>query len=212
MRLSGRALGIPVSGRVAGMAAAVALAAGLAACASDSGGSGKLAEVLRTGGTDPKGPTFSPDYFTKPAYCPPIQIRAGTESLALYEKGHDGDAGYVRFQAAMGKTARECSATGGAYTIKIGVSGRVVAGPKGTPGTIIVPLRVAVARQMVPGPLYTQLYKIPVTVDQPTLAADFSQVIDQINLQVGPADRDLIIYIGFDDGKPPKKPEQNPTG
>jgi len=72
--------------------------------------------------------------------------------------------------------------------------------------------KIAVARQMVPGPLYTQLYKIPVTVDQPTLAADFSQVIDQVNLQVGPADRDLVIYIGFDDGKPPKKPEQNPTG
>jgi hypothetical protein len=205
-------LGIGVSGRAAGVVAAVALAAGLAACASDGGGSGKLADVLKTGGTDPKGQTFSSDYFTKPSYCPPIQIRAGTESLALYEKGHEGDATFVRLQAAMGKTARECSAAGGAYSIKIGVSGRVVAGPKGTPGTVIVPLRIAVARQMVPGPLYTQLFKIPVTVDQPTLAADFSQVIDQVNLQVGPEDRDLIIYIGFDDGKPPKKPEQNPTG
>ncbi len=46
------------------------------------------------------------------------------------------------------------------------------------------------------------------TLAAPTFGADFSQVVDQVTFQIGPEDRDLIIYVGFDDGKPPKKPSE----
>jgi hypothetical protein len=38
-------------------------------------------------------------------------------------------------------------------------------------------------------------------VSGPTFGADFSQVIENVSVRIGPDDRDLIVYIGFDDGK-----------
>ena len=66
-----------------------------------------------------------------------------------------------------------------------------------------LPLRVAVTKQISngKGPLYSQLFKIQVPVAPPTLAADYSQVFDQVHVKVGPDDRDLIVYVGFDEGK-----------
>ena len=55
--------------------------------------------------------------------------------------------------------------------MKLGVSGRVVAGPKGSAGTVTLPLRIAVTKQVAngKGPLYSQLFKIQVPVTPPTL-------------------------------------------
>jgi hypothetical protein len=186
--------------------AAIALTAALAAC--NSAGSGSALFQSATIGGKPVGSgktakkVYTAEDFTPDVYCPPLQLRTGTESLPIYERGHDGDQDYVRFQAAINKTARQCAMNGDTLTIKIGVEGRVVAGPKGGAGTIPLPLRVAVVKQMGgKGPLYSKLFKLPVTVSGPTFGADFSQVIENVSVRIGPDDRDLIVYVGFDDGK-----------
>jgi hypothetical protein len=139
----------------------------------------------------------------KDPYCPPLYIREGTEALSLYDKGHDADPDYVRFLGSIRKTARECHQNGDVLTIKVGVAGRVVAGPKGSAGTVTLPLRIAVTKQLSEDkpPLYSQLFKVEVPVAAPTLSADYSQVFDQVNVKVGPEDHDLIVYVGFDEGK-----------
>jgi hypothetical protein len=212
MTLFGRA----IIGSARPLAAVALLSAALAACSTAGGGGsasgGSFKDLFRTGGTDAKTDDLTAAYLSSSVYCPPVQIRGGTEALAVYEKGHDGDPAYVKYQASIGKTARECHNTGTSYTIKIGASGRVVAGPKGGPLSVTLPLRIAVVKQFGPT-LYSQLFKIPVTLAPPDFGADFAYVADPVALEIGPTDRDLIIFIGFDDGKVPKKaPQDQPTG
>lgn len=167
----------------------------VAACSTSGGGmAGKLFGVKDTPDD------ISPEYFTRPAYCPPIEIRGGTQSLTLYERGHETEAAFVRYQASISKTARECVKTADGFAVKIGVAGRAVAGPKGGQGSLTLPLRVVVSKQGA-GPLYSELFKVPVTIAPPALGADFSHVVQQVAVPAGPQERDFIIYVGFDEGK-----------
>jgi hypothetical protein len=74
-------------------------------------------------------------------YCPTIKIRPGTEAIVQYAKTGDQTGDNVRYQQTITRTARECRYVGGQLTLKIGVAGRVAAGPKGGPGKIAVPPR-----------------------------------------------------------------------
>jgi len=148
---------------------------------------------------------------TSDGYCPPVVIRPGTESLVIYDKGHDDDPNSVRYQASIGKTARECHTAGTSLMLKVGVAGRLLAGPKGTAGNFAVPIRVAVVSQGSGKVFYSQITKTPVTLTAPDYANDFSTVIDNIAFDITPDDHDLIIYVGYDEGKP-KTPAAAPTG
>lgn len=203
----------PSSPRKAARAPAAALAiaataALLSGCASSGGGSGS------SGG----GGLFSPDpnrgvvtvqteipteVFLRQGYCPPVQIRPGTESFIVYERGKEEDPTAIRYQASVIETARECHPLGAeTLSIKLGVRGRVAAGPKGGPGNVTVPLRVAVVKQHGGTVLYSQKFDIPATFTAAQFTVDFQQVFDQVTVQVTPADRDLIVYVGFDGGPP----------
>ena len=147
--------------------------------------------------------------FLKDEYCPPVEIRVGTESLVVYDRGHDGDESFVRFQASLSHLVRECHTTGDTMSVKVGVVGRLIAGPKGNAGSFTVPVRVAVVKQHGGNVLFSQMQKAPVSLSEPTFASDYRYVFDGITFKVSPDDRDLIIYVGYDAGKP-KKP--TPTG
>jgi hypothetical protein len=128
-------------------------------------------------------------------------LRVGTETLAVHERGHDNDPAYVRYQASINKTARECHTVGTTLTVKVGVAGRVVGGPKAAAGSVTLPVRVVVVRQIGgAAPLYSQLVKVPVTIGPPEFGANFNQVVENVSMEIGPQDRDLIIYVGFDEG------------
>jgi hypothetical protein len=193
-------------GRAVRAAAAAVISALVAACSSTGGGA-PSASFITPASSTPLPSKDKPHYtaadFSKDTYCPPVVIRAGTEAMSLYDHGHDADPDYVRFLGSIGKTARECHQDGDMLSLKIGISGRVVAGPKGSAGTITLPLRIAVTKQVSVGkpPLYSQLFKIQVPVAAPTLSADYSQVFDQVKVKIGPDDHDLIVYVGFDEAK-----------
>ena len=157
---------------------------------------------------------YSVDDFKKSSFCPPVVIRDGTSAMTIYERGHEADQSYVRYLASLGRTARECQLAGDTLNVKVGVAGRLVAGPKGAAGNVTLPIRIAVVKQVGgTGPLYTQLFKVPVSVTGPTFGANFNQVFDQVNVKVTPDDRNLIVYVGFDEGapgvkKPPKQEDE----
>ncbi|MCB1488115.1 MAG: hypothetical protein KDJ88_11735 [Bauldia sp.] len=142
-------------------------------------------------------PTLAPS-----TYCPPIQIRAGTEEMITYERGHENDKSYVRQLASIKNTARECGiSASGALVMKVGVQGRVVAGPKGGAGTINLPIRIAVAKQTGgSGALYSNLFKVPVQLTAPDFSSAYEKVFD-VSVNITSKDRNLIIYVGFDEGK-----------
>ncbi len=174
---------------------AVLFALGLGACASTD-----EAAVESVVATAPAAGATAADFVKRDDYCPPIQIRAGTSSMTVYEKGHENETQYVRYLASITQTARECSLVGGTLSIKVGVAGRVVAGPKGSAANITLPIRIAVAKQFGgTDPLYSQLFKLPVALTAPTFGANYNHV-EQVTVTVGPNDRNLIIFVGFDEG------------
>ena len=200
--------------RFLSVVATIAVSTLLAACASGGGGGsggGGLASLFG-GGKSNAGVTtvqtdkYDPNYFLKSGYCPPVQVLPGTESKVVYEKGHDGEANFIRTQASITKTARECRALDATtLSIKLGVAGRILAGPKGGAGTITVPLRIAVARQHDNSVLYSKAFSVSASLSAPEYSSDYSSVFDQVEVKVNPDDRDLIIYVGFDEGKPKAK-------
>src|SRR5665213_1352310 len=219
-------------------AAVVTLALGLTGCASSGGGGGlsglfgggsKAAAPLAdntaiaasgapaaTGKTvsagDAKAGSYDASLFLDAGYCPPIEIRAGTDTLPIYDRGHDGDDAYVRFEGSISKTARECHTIGDTLTVKVGIAGRLTAGPKGGPGSFTVPLRVAVVKQHGDKVLFSQMSRAPVSISAPTYSANFSYVIDNISFKISPDDHDLTIFVGYDEGKPKAPAPASPSG
>src|SRR6202022_4156599 len=78
--------------------------------------------------------------------CPPVSIRAGASTYAVAAPGKQPIGNDLRFQATITKTARDCTLNGGEITARIGIQGRVIAGPAGNPPTVEVPIRVAVVQ------------------------------------------------------------------
>jgi hypothetical protein len=146
------------------------------------------------------------ELFLKRGYCPPVQIRVGTEALVVHERGHEDDPAYIRYQGSISRTARECQVLGPeTLSIKVGVAGRLTVGPKGGTGTATLPLRVAVIKQSGSVVMHSQVVNVPVTISGPPYSAEFTQVVENVTLQLGPDDRDLIVYVGFDEGPPKPK-------
>jgi hypothetical protein len=140
--------------------------------------------------------------YLGPNYCPELRIRPGSQLLRRYESGHQDDAAYVIWQASIGKTARECLYDlQGNLTLRIGVSGRVISGPKGGPGAVAVPLRISVEKYQEKA-LSNQPYPLNITIP-PEGSAVFSEV-REITVPSPGKSRDYVVYVGID--QPPKPP------
>lgn len=132
--------------------------------------------------------------------CPPTDIRQGASTLQMTAPGSE-QAMAVRYQATFARTARQCAIKDGNLSIKVGVQGRVILGPAGTPGDTTLPLRYALVREgMEPKTVWTKLYLLPVAVspDQPNVP--FTHVVEDMIVPAPPGaeiDR-YVIYIGFD--------------
>lgn len=114
--------------------------------------------------------------------------------------GNDQAMG-VRFQATFSRTARQCMVEAGNLTIKVGVQGRVILGPAGTPGETTVPLRYALVQEGIePKTIWTKLYLVPVSIPQDQPNVLFTHVIEDMTVPMPPADElsRYVIYVGFD--------------
>jgi hypothetical protein len=133
------------------------------------------------------------------AYCPNVALREGTSAFSTFEKGGDGDPAKVIYQASLSQATRACTYEGGTMTIKAAVAGRIVPGPVGKAGTVSMPIRVAVVRGG--DVLYSQLHQHQVSVTDTAAATQFVFTDPAINIPQ-PEQRDIMIYIGFDEGPP----------
>jgi hypothetical protein len=185
--------------RRAGQIIALLCGAGLLAACSTAGSSNR--GVVTVAAED----ELPMEMFLSRGYCPPVQIRVGTEALAVHERGHEDDPAYIRYQGSIVRTARECRVLGpDTLAIKVGIAGRLTAGPKGGAGTATLPLRVAVVKQSGSVVMHSQVVNVPVTIAGSPYSADFTQVVENVTLQLGPEARDRIDYVGFAEG--PEKP------
>lgn len=137
--------------------------------------------------------------------CPYVDVREGTETIRTFEAGATGEEQRLRWQATISETARECRSYPNEANYVIGVTGRVVNGPAGTPGNVTLPLRVVVLRGN-EEVIFSRVQQVPVAVT-PTGGA-FSLVVDDIRIQREQTDplSNLQIYVGFD--PQPERPQR----
>jgi hypothetical protein len=145
--------------------------------------------------------------------CPQVTIRFGASTYAVAAPGKQAVGNDVRYQASINKLARECTKAGGEITARIGIQGRVVAGPAGAPPTVEVPLRVAVVQGGVGEKVIaTKAYTTTVTMSEDE-SVPFTFVAEDLVYPVpaGAAGDSYIFYVGFDpqlvsgEKKPAKK-------
>ena len=154
-------------------------------------------------------PAAAPDSQSE-LTCPPVSIRAGASTYAVAAPGKQAVGNDVRFQATISKTARDCTLNGGQITARIGIQGRVIAGPAGAPSSVEIPLRVAVVQSGVQEKtIATKVYRTMVAMTEAG-SEPFSLVAEDMVYPVpqGAAGDSYVFYIGFDPQalKPEPKP------
>jgi hypothetical protein len=153
--------------------------------------------------------------------CPPVSIRAGASTYLVGAPGKQAVGNDVRFQGSITRTSRDCTINSGQITARIGIQGRVIAGPAGAPETVEVPMRIAVVQGGVnEKTIATKAYRTTVTMTEDG-STPFTIIADDIVYPAPPpAIGDAyIFYIGFDpqaltpEAKPkaPKKKKSAPA-
>ncbi|MCA0002043.1 MULTISPECIES: hypothetical protein [unclassified Mesorhizobium] len=199
----------------------------LAAAGCQSGDNGML--NLGFGKKDPTAPPPPQDpkilASQLNAYCPRVMLRDGTAFFNTYanearkprpklKKTGDAaqdaaadaaaaappdDSARVIYQASISDVTRDCSRADGQLTMKIAVAGKIVPGPKFTPGTITMPIRTAVMHGT--EVLYSQIHQYQVQVTDPSVATQF--VFTDSNIVVpAPTAQDYQAYAGYDENAP----------
>ncbi|WP_192900441.1 hypothetical protein [Roseitalea porphyridii] len=129
------------------------------------------------------------------AYCPRVSLLEGTAYLRTYTNGNDGNPDEVIHQAVITDVTRTCRYRNGQLFMTVAAAGRVVNGPKGSPGSLDLPIRVAIRQgENLP---YSQLGRLDVAMGGS--ATQFIYRDDQIVLPE-PQVRNLQVLVGFDEG------------
>jgi hypothetical protein len=141
--------------------------------------------------------------------CPPVSIRAGASTYAVAAPGKQPVGNDLRFQATITRTSRECSINGGEITARIGIQGRVIAGPAGAPSSVQIPLRVAVVQSGVQEKtIATKAYQTTVSMTEAG-SEPFMLIAEELVYPApsGAVGDSYVFYIGFDpQALKPEKP------
>lgn len=131
--------------------------------------------------------------------CPSVAIRFGASTLAVGLPGKPASGNDLRYQGSITRTARDCNLQGGQVTARIGVVGRIIAGPAGAPPTVDVPMRVAVVQEGAPEKvIVTKAFRTTVAMEGEN--TEFSIVAEDITYPAPTeaANDKYIFYVGFD--------------
>lgn len=180
----------------------------LAGCASDPGSlqpgnssaSDKLANLLAFNTTSPP-PIAAPQKEVVELDCPTIEVQDGTAAARYYAGGKAN--GSVRYQFSLGDLARECVVENNQIIIKVGVAGRALLGPAGTPGSYSAPVRIAIRKESDGKPVVSKLFKATANIASTDAGEQaFSLVAEGFTLPYTrrQADQDYTILVGFDVG------------
>jgi hypothetical protein len=178
---------------------------GLAGCGGHLGtfdtpetGGSKLANLLGFKNNDAPA---APGAEVRHIFCPQVIVLEGTAASQAYA-GTPPSSANLRYQYALDDTARECTLEGDQLAIKIGVAGKVLLGPAGSPGSFSVPVRMAVLREHDNQPIVSNLYRAAVTVAAGETRADFTIVSEPLRVPFiqDHAEDDYTIKVGIDEG------------
>ena len=168
---------------------------------SSSDGGSMFGNLLAFNTTTP-GPAAAPGAPKEETLdCPTVEVLDGTAAYRTYA-GTEQTNATVRYQFSMGEVARDCTRSGKDILLKVGIEGRVLLGPAGSPGAFTVPVRIAVRHDGDGKAVATKLYQVPAMVAAGSDATTFQIVSDPIAVPflTARADGDYTILVGFDAG------------
>jgi hypothetical protein len=146
---------------------------------------------------------------TDPIVCPEISILDGTSADRIYTPGDEQSNATVRYQFSIDDVARDCQVSGGQVAMKVGVAGRVLLGPAGSPGAYPAPIRVAIVNVSDGSLVVSKLYQVPSSVADGQTEAPFTLVTDPLSVPLtGNFKEDYRIKVGFDSAGNGKKQPQ----
>ena len=130
--------------------------------------------------------------------CPRFIVTSRDNNITFYEPGRAGDGLAIMHRGEITKTARECQVEPGRVTVKYGFSGRVLLGPRGKPGNIVLPVNIAVTdakRERVA----TDTMKVDVSVGEDKPIGYFSAVRTvTFAIPEGTRPGEFEVNVGFD--------------
>jgi hypothetical protein len=136
--------------------------------------------------------------------CPEVNVRTGAATLMIGNKPGEGEPAALdlRYQGTIIRTARECRVNAGIMTMKVGIEGRVITGPAASPGTIEIPLRLAVVREGVnPKTIVSKFARVPVTLSSAVDRVAFTHIDPDVSFPLPQPLSDIdayVVYVGFD--------------
>ena len=201
--------------RLAGkIAALLGLSLGLVGCGSGSSNlfSTSALDLFSTSskasGGDAQAQAQAAGGSTSDIECPGISVRTGAATLMIGSKTGEAEptALDLRYQVTIVRTARECQVNSGIMTMKVGVEGRVITGPAGGPGTVDVPLRLAVVQEGVnPKTIMSRFASVQVVVTSAVDRVPFVHVDPEISFPLPQPISNIdayVVYVGFDPAGP----------
>jgi hypothetical protein len=148
-----------------------------------------------------------------PNDCPTVDVRQGASTFAVNTASKNPEDSALRYQGSFSQTARECRKNGNMLTIKLGVQGRLILGPAGTPGQVEVPLRLALVEEGIqPKTVWTKFYQVPVTIGEGQPSVSFTHIEDDLTVPMPTKDKleAYIVYVGFDPLSASRQPKKTP--
>jgi hypothetical protein len=139
--------------------------------------------------------------------CPEVLVADGQAAFRTHA-GADKSSASVRHQYSFGEISRECRGVDGRIDIRVGVSGYVLSGPMGGPGSFQVPVRVFVRRDSDGQTVQSKTYKVAATNPPDQAQGPFSIVTEPLTVPLlrTDASQDYSIFVGFDGT--PEKPQK----
>src|SRR6476660_2484815 len=205
-----------------GTAALLGVTLLLAGCGSSSLFSTSALDLFSTSSKATTGKAEVGSGSTTDVECPSVGVRTGAATLMIGSKPGQGEPSALdlRYQATIIRTARECQVNSGIMTMKVGIEGRVITGPAGGPGTIDLPLRIAVVQEGVnPKTILSKFSHTEVAIASAVDRVNFTHIDPEISFPLPQPIADIdsyVVYVGFDpmgaqqQKKPAGKPKPKP--
>jgi hypothetical protein len=127
--------------------------------------------------------------------CPSIDVLEGGASKQI------GSGPSLRHQFALGDMSRECTVLpNGQIAIRVGVSGRVVAGPAGGPGSFTVPIKVGIRDESNQRIVTSKVYNVSATIPSGSLNTGFELITEPLYIPFTreEANEDYMVVVGIE--------------
>jgi hypothetical protein len=180
--------------------AAILAASLLAGCSGSetSGVGATFGNLLAFNSTTAPAPVAAVPEAPKNLVCPSIEVKEGGAAQRVYSGGQESRN--VRHQFSLGELARECRVVGTQLIMKVGVEGKVLLGPAGSPANFTVPVTIAVVAEGSNKTVSSRNYKASASIPQGQSLSSFTIVSEDIAVPFinEAANMDYSIVVSID--------------